>query len=369
MRIREAGFRGRGAWEIENDIVGLTVMKGGGHIAKIALKRGPAVNPLWEPVWKGIEPWQFDEKRHARRFGTRLLAAICGHNLCLGWFGNPTGTEVRAGMGCHGEAPVERWKILRKSAGANSVSMTYGCTLPVAGMEVRRTISLKRGWAVVRVVEEIRNLLRRDTPYTMCEHVTLGPPFLERGVTVFDMPATKGHTYPVEFETNQRMRTDKAFRWPVGPGIHGGKVDLRMIGREYRVSSDFSTQLMDPRKGTAWFSAMNPKLGLFLAYAWDRADFPWVGSWEENYGRKGMPWAGKSLTRGMEFANTPFPMSLKEQVELGKFHGLPTFRWLPALGNVKVSYDMLFAPVPGPVKGVRDIVRDANGMRVAFVGG
>jgi hypothetical protein len=367
MKVAATKFRNRSAWVIGNELVSVTVMQGGGHIASIALGGGDGINPLWEPAWKGIEPWEFRRKRDEKRLGTRLLASICGHNLCLGWFGNPTETEVKAGLGCHGEAPVARWRLVRKSVGKSGVSMTYGCRLPVAGMEFMRTISLRRRSAVIRIAEEIRNLLRRDTPYTMCEHVTLGPPFLEKGVTVFDMPATKGHTYPLAFEPNQRLRTDAAFRWPVGRGVKGRKVDLRMIGREYRKSSDFSTQLMDPRKRDGWFSAVNPKLGLFFACAWDRADFPWVGNWEENYGRKGAPWAGKSLTRGMEFANTPFPMSLKSQVELGKFHGLPAFAWLPARGRVKVNYDMILAPVPRSVMGVREIVRDSRGLRISFI--
>jgi hypothetical protein len=130
---------------------------------------------------------------------------------------------------------------------------------------------------------------------------------------------------------------------------------MRMIARRYRVSSDFSAQLMDPKRSDAWFSALNPKLGLMLAYVWRRVDFPWLGNWEENYARKTSPWAGKSLTRGMEFANTPFPTDLHEQVERGTFQGIPTFRWLPARGKVTVEYSIILMRVPGGTQGVANI--------------
>ena len=90
---------------------------------------------------------------------------------------------------------------------------------------------------------------------------------------------------------------------------------------------------MDPRRSDAWFSAVNPKQGLMLAYVWKRADFPWIGNWEQSYGRKESPWDGKSLTRGMEFTNTPFPVSLREAVDMGRFQGEKTFRWLTAKGG------------------------------------
>jgi hypothetical protein len=125
---------------------------------------------------------------------------------------------------------------------------------------------------------------------------------------------------------------------------------MRRIGKEYKVSSDFSAQLMDPRSEQAWFTAVNPRLGLLLTYAWRREDFPWVGNWEENYGRQGKPWAGRSLTRGMEFANTPFPAALRQVVDLGKFCGLPTYRWLPARGRVEVEYAILLRRLPQPCR-------------------
>lgn len=356
MKIANATIYGRKAWELDNDLLRLVITQGGGNVASLTTREEPGINPLWKPVWRTIEPWEYRPEKHGKRYGSKLLATICGHNLCLGWFGDPSEEEAAAGMGCHGEAPVARWKLVRKRVTATSVGLTCDCDLPVAGMRFDRTVTSRRGSHIIRIRERLRNMARRDVPFTMCQHVTVGPPFLEKGVTLFDMPATKGHTFPGEFEKRQRLRSDTPFAWPDGPGAKGEAVDMRLMGRKYRASSDFSTQLMDPKREDAWFSAVNPRLGLLLAYAWRREDFPWVGNWEENYGRKGSPWAGKSLTRGMEFANTPFPNSLRSAVDLGSFHRSPTFRWLPARGCIDMEYSILYMPVPAETQGVADIV-------------
>jgi hypothetical protein len=361
MRIRNTMYRGRKVWEMDNDEVSLVMTVGGGHIAAMTAHERPGLSPLWAPVWKSMEPWQYNPRKHDAKHGSKLLAAILGHNLCLGWFGDPSDEEAKQGLTCHGEAPVAKWRLVKKSVSKNGLSMTCSCVLPVAQMEFIRTLTTRRVSNIIDVREEVRNLSKRDLPFTMCQHVTVSAPFLEKGVTTFDMPATKCHTFPGKFGDIQRLKQNTSFVWPKGPGAKGSRVDMRMIGKEYRKSSDFSAQLMDPKKRDAWFAAVNPKLGLLLAYVWRRSDFPWVGNWEENYGRKGNPWAGKSLTRGMEFTNTPFPVGLKKAVTMGKFHGQPTYRWLPAKGKVNVEYSIVLASVPSYVKGVASIERSPNG--------
>lgn len=354
MKISRTSFRGRAAWELNNDALRLVVLAGGGHLASLTLVGPGAVNPLWQPPWPTQEPWAYREAS-AKRFGSRLLASIAGHNPCLGWFGDGSAEETLAGMGCHGEAPVVRWRLVRRSVTAGTLRLVCACDMPVAQLRLTRTITLRRGERVVDVHEEIENRSRRDLPFTWCQHVTVGPPFLDASETVFDMPATQGHTFPTAFSDRQRLKADTAFTWPAGPGADGRAVDLRRLGSATRRSSDFSAQLIDPRRELAWFSALNPRLGLLLAYAWRRADFPWVGNWEENRARRAAPWSGKTLSRGMEFANTPFPAGLRAAVDRGQFQGMPTFRWVPARGKVAAGYTILLLPVDAAAKGVSDI--------------
>jgi hypothetical protein len=344
---------------MDNGRVSLALTVGGGHIAALAHRDRPKLNPLWAPIWKTMEPWQY-RSTDARHCGIRLLAAICGHNLCLGWFGTPSPEEQKAGMGVHGEAPVARWKFTQKTLGKERMSLTCGCDLPAARMRFSRTISSRRDSDVIHITESVLSLAACDMPFTICEHVTFGPPFLEKGVTVFDMPATQCRTFPGKFEDPQRLMPDTPFQWPQGPGADGRAVDMRMIRTEDAVSGDFSAQLMNPAREDAWFSALHPQKRLLVAYMWKRRDFPWVGNWEENYSRKAKPWAGKSLARGMEFTNTPFPTGLRAAVDLHTFQGQPTYRWLPAKGRVDLEYDLTVRPVDEGCRGVSDI-RSRNG--------
>ncbi|MFO7870718.1 MAG: hypothetical protein R6V03_04725 [Kiritimatiellia bacterium] len=124
---------------------------------------------------------------------------------------------------------------------------------------------------------------------------------------------------------------------------------------------------MDRRRELAWFSAVNPELGLLLAYVWRREDFPWLGNWEESYCRLTPPWNGKTLSRGMEFANSPFPLPLREQVGMGSFQGVPAFRWLGAKSAVVIEYAITAMPVPEECRGTADIRPGPGGYHIDLV--
>src|SRR5271163_4631228 len=106
-------FHGRKAARLENDILRVTVLEEGGHIAEVFDKRA-GVNPLWIPHWQSLEPSSFSQKDRAV-FGNgpdaKLLAGIMGHNLCLDIFGGPSPEEAAAGLTVHGEAPVAVYDI------------------------------------------------------------------------------------------------------------------------------------------------------------------------------------------------------------------------------------------------------------------
>ena len=368
MKISTIAYQGRKAWVLDNDAIALTLTVGGGPIAALELNERPGINPLWVPPWKSLEPWNYVPAKHAGDYQLKLLASILGHNICLGWFGDPSASEVAAGLEVHGEAPVAKWRLAGKQVTETGVAMTCRCDLPVSQMRLSRTISSARGSRVIHVKEVVASTSRRDLPFTLCEHVTVGPPFLEKGVTVFDMPATQSHTFPGPFSQRMRFRPDTQFVWPVGPGTRGRAIDLRRIAKAEPSSSDFTTQLINPERTGAWVSAVNPKLGLLLAYVWKREDFPWVGNWEENYGRTATPWKGKTLTRGLEFSNTPFPVGLRKAVDRGRFQGQPTYRWLPALGQIEVEFDILLTTISETTTGVSDIQRSRRGYNIAATG-
>src|SRR3954468_6669724 len=179
-------YRGRRAAFIENDEIRVTVLEEGGHIAEILDKR-TGVNPLWAPPWSSIEPSEYVAASHAVYGGgadARLLGGIMGHNLCVDIFGGPSAEEAAAGLTAHGDASVVRYAI---DVAGTSLSMR--ASLPLAELRVERRLDLQgRG---VTIHESVENTTACDRPIGWTEHATLGPPFLEKGVTEFRTSATR----------------------------------------------------------------------------------------------------------------------------------------------------------------------------------
>lgn len=326
-------YGGRRAVSIENDRIRVTVLEGGGHIAEI-LDKATGVNPLWTPPWRSIEPEAFDHVAHPG-YGdgpaeSRLLSALMGHNLCLDFFGGPSPEEEAAGLSAHGEASVAIYRIEPDAS-----SLVMRAQLPLAQLEVERRMSLHG--RTVRIRENVRNLTGIDRPVGWTQHVTLGPPFLERGVTEFRLPATRSKTFERTFGSADYLAAGAEFDWPMAPAIGGGHADLRRSSAA-PASSAYTAHLMDPGQAHGYFVAHSARHQLAFGYVWNRRDFPWLGIWEENASRASSPWNGVALTRGMEFGVSPFPETRRQMIDRGRLFGVPTYRWIPARASVSVEY-------------------------------
>jgi hypothetical protein len=325
-------YRGRRARFIENEHLRVSVLEEGGHVAEI-LDKATGVNPLWTPVWPSVEPSAFDPARHTG-FGNgpdaRLLAGIMGHSLCLDIFGGPSAEEAQGGLTVHGEGSVAPYHL-----DVRQDEIVARAHLALAGLRIERHLAL-RGRAV-RIHEAVTNLSGCDRPVGWTQHVTLGPPFLEAGVTEFRASATRSKVYESAFGTADYLEAGAVFDWPMAPRRDGGAADLQQFPGA-AVSGAYTAHLMDPGRPEAFFVAFSPRLGLAFGYVWNPADFPWLGIWEEHLSRTAPPWNGVSIARGMEFGVSPFPESRRQMIERGTLFGERTYRWIPAYGQVRAEY-------------------------------
>lgn len=328
----ETVYQNRRAVQVENERLRLTVLVEGGHIAEFQHKAA-GVNPLWTPPWPSIEPSTHDRARHPE-YGdnaeSKLLAAIMGHNLCLDMFGVPSAEEAAAGVTVHGEAPVVPYRITESPDELIAVT-----DLPAARLRFERRIRLEGPWA--RISETVENLSPLDSPVAWTQHVTLGPPFLEKGSTQFRLPGTRSKVSEEEFGVDSYMAPAAEFDWPLVPRIGGGVSDLRVF-TDAEMSSGYTTHLMDPSRERAFFFAWSPRTKVLFGYIWKQSDFPWLGIWEENHSRTQPPWQGRALTRGMEFGASPMPETRRQMIDRGKLFGAPGYRWIPAKSPVRVEY-------------------------------
>jgi hypothetical protein len=342
-----SGFRLRADWGY------VSVLEGGGHICDLNLNACSGVNPLWRPPWATIDPFKYTRAKHARTYGEppdgRLLAGIAGHSLSFDHFGPPSPEEATAGLTTHGEAPALKWDV-QKYAKSPKPYLQYGLTLPEARIRFSRKLTLDPRNPVIYCEEEAVNLSPYDRPISWNEHVTFGPPFLEAGVTWFDMPATRAKVCPASYSPRFSLQPDAEFTWPNAPTKERRQINLRTTPT--RRFGHYTAQLVNPELEIAFIAACNPRLKLLVVYAFQRADFPWVGNWEERYNRTAAPWRGKTFCRGLEFSTTPFAIPRRQTIEQGPLFGEPTYRWLPAKSKAQVRFLILLVEVPEAFRGV-----------------
>ena len=262
-------------------------MHEGGHIAEILDKRS-GVNPLWTPPWDSIEPSTYDPRKHPE-YGadaeSKLLSGIMGHNLCMDIFGGPS----------RGRGRRRAYGAWRGFGGGYEVTaadgeLTERARLPQAQLRVERRIRL--AGRTVEITEAVEN---------ESEH---------RPAHRLDGARHAGTAVPGEGRDRVSRAGDAV------AGIGGGLRGFRRY-TDAPVSGGFTRTCMDPARDTAYFVAWSPRSRLALAYVWRRADFPWLGVWEENYSRTGAPWNGRTLTRGMEFGASPMAETRRQMIERG----------------------------------------------------
>ena len=354
-------WHGRQAFVLENDLIRLTTLTGGGHIAEFRFREGSGpstVNPLWIPPWKTIEPYQYREKTHTAVYGTpavgRMISGIVGHNLCLDYFGSPSEEEARQGLSIHGEAPSLRWRKVRARVTQQEVALELAVRLPIARLRFRRQIKMRRGESVVYFREEVMNESKADHFCHWTQHVTLGPPFLAPGQSRVFVSGTRGRTFPHGYEGKALLQSSRDFHWPYAPSATGVLVDLRQPFTGAGLGF-VATVLLDPRRNQEYIAALNTQEHLLLGYCFARADFPWTAVWEENRARADSPWSGQTQARGLEFGSTPFPVGRREAFANGPLFGAPHFSVIPARGRKTVDYVSFLAGVPAGLDEVGDI--------------
>ena len=344
---------GRTGFRLRADWGHVSALEGGGHICELNLNACSGVNPLWRPPWATSDPFKYTAAKHARKYGPapdgRLLAGIAGHSLSFDHFGPPSSEETAAGLTTHGEAPALRWKM-EMHAQLPRPQLQYGVTLPEARIRFSRKLTLDRKDPVIYCEEEAVNLSAYDRPISWNEHVTFGPPFLEAGVTWFDMPATRAKVAPASHSSQCFLKADAEFDWPNAPARNRGRMNLRTTPA--RRFGHYTTQLLNPKLEIGFIAACNPRLRLLVVYAFRRADFPWVGNWEERYSRAQVPWLGETFCRGLEFSTTPFAIPRRETIAQGPLFGESTYRWLPAKSMARVRFLILLFQVPENFRGV-----------------
>ncbi len=364
-RFSRGDFHGRDAYFLENAKMRVAALRGAGHIAELRLKSDDpkvGLNPMRVPHFPTIEPWEYDPAKDDAIYGggtnKLLMSGYMGQLLNFPTFGGPSDSEAANGLGNHGEALTQEWKLDRTEADDNEVMIWYSAHLPRTQYNVGRVLTLPADETVLYVEEWVENLTDYDRPAMWVEHCTFGPPFVEPGKTILDMSAGKGAVRSGEDPTNSLASGE--IIWPDGKAADGRPVSLRAMQPAPNAGT-YAGFLMDPKGEHAWFTMYNDDMNVLVGYLWKTADFPWIGDWQENGRNKQVPWEGKVKARGMEFGTTPFGGPMRSVVGEGDLWGTPQYRWIPGRQRVTTRYIAFLLQIPDDFHGVSDVqVKDGE---------
>jgi hypothetical protein len=277
-----------------------------------------------------------------------------GHFLCLDRWGAPSEREAKNGVPFHGEAPRVVWQVTKPAQRqADELSAHMGCTLPLAGMRVQRSLTLDAKSALLTVTEQVTNSNLRGRIYNMVQHPSIAPPFLDES-TVIDSNACYG--FSQEGSVPEPQETASA--WPEMT-IGDRRVDLRRFRHASAETTghDVSSFMFDEAEVYGWVTACNPGKGLLIGYVWRTADYPWLNIWR--YMRD-----GSVAARGLEFGTTGYHQPFGQLVKTGRILGRPLYVYLDAGETVSKSYAVFLLPIPGDYQGVARVTYQSERLTV-----
>jgi hypothetical protein len=332
----EVIVNGRPSVVLESPAAKLVIDLGGGSIVDFHLGT-EGLNPLhWiSPADKNAE--------------LRPMA----HFLCLDRWGQPSEGELRNGMPFHGEAARVRWREFDAPERTDGrIVAAIGATLPMAGLEVRRTLRLSETAAVFSVSEAVSNRNKLGRIYNMVQHATIGPPFLDE-TTVIDSNAQRGFAQSNPMPNPEQPET----RWPEARK-QGQLVDLRHLTSD--PDPDVVSFVVDGEFG--WVTATSASKELLLGYMWRTADYPWLDIWRHVAD-------GKPLARGLEFGTTGLHQPFKVLTTKPSIFGRPTFTYLDA-GEISTrSYAAFLVKVPRDFRGAESVLYSGSELVIHERGG
>jgi hypothetical protein len=361
----------RRAIRLCNDLVEIVALTGGGHIAEFRYRLNsgfPTLNPLWTPPWRTIDPQNYKEKQHSRRYGSvrdgRLLSGLAGHNICLDYFGPPSDQEAASGLSFHGEAPNTRWSVESTRPSAARVQLKMSTALSQARLRFTRGLELLAGESIVRFTETLENPGRTDHYFQWAEHVTMGPPFLSSTESYVVLPAARGMTDPCGYDEGKTLLPNgREFHWPEARLIDGRSIDLsRPFPKKGK--GFVTTQLLRSKNDHAFVAAVNSRHRLMIAYVFRKEDFPWAVLWDENCAIEAPPWNSRTQARALEFSNSPFPSGRQAAIAHGELFGLPSISRIAAHGRKTVRFCSALAFLPPKIGVVRGVAIDDHTLEI-----
>lgn len=337
---------------ITNDVVELTVLRNGGHLADFRFTESVSpnsINVLWDA------PWALEAGIERSPAFLAETAGLTGHALCLDYFGEPSNAEATTGLTLHGEAATREW-TMTPPAEVSRPAWKWNVQLPRAQLDFERNILLGNNESVTYIEETVTNRRAVDHVCDWVQHATFGPPFVNERDTTFVVSAVRGLTSSTGYGSDSLLLNGVEFSWPYAPlqPPLQGNTDLRRPFAEKGKGITTAT-LLDPDRTVEFILAVNWRLRIGVGYCFRREDFPWMMVWEENCVRSNSPWNGTTQARGMEFGSTPFPAGREDSLSRSRLFDTQSWCVIPGNGAKTARYVMFLFKLPDGVDTIENV--------------
>ncbi len=217
------------------------------------------------------------------------------------------------------------------------------CQLPIAQLQMFRTIFLDDNDPIVEIREEIINTGKLGRIYNLIQHGTFAAPFLS-SKTIVDTDVARG------FYQNGPGPGEPVIYWP--DVAYGEKlVNLRKFDG---VQGPGVLSFVFPDDcSIGWATACNPEQGLLVGYTWDINDYPWLNMWR-NFNENGP--AAFGIEFGTSGLHQPYPQLVKQH----EIFGRQLYEYIDAGEVLTKSYTLFLAEIPQNYTGVGELTEDGG---------
>jgi hypothetical protein len=204
-----------------------------------------------------------------------------------------TAGERESHFGAHGEVATIPWSHAVLDDTPEQVALRLWVRTYRTPLYVEKTLTLKRGQAVLHITEQITNEGRTTLPVMWGQHPAFGPPFIDDSCYV-DLPG--GYVHATQLTPNTRFLPG-VHEWPLVPAKEGGTIDLRRVAG---VAADTSDTLRLSGLPEGWYAVTNTRRRVGFGMAWPVDFFPALWYWQVYGGAYGASWYGRTYNIALE---------------------------------------------------------------------
>lgn len=215
-------------------------------------------------------------------------------------------------QGLHGEASLLPFEAAISEDTSDRVAIHTRVRLYRSPLTLERTMSLKRGIAVLFIHERLLNESTGEFAIMWGHHPAVGEPFLDDSCIVHT-PATKVEV--MAFHANGLWDTGVEYDFPQVKNRRTAQLQdiTRVLPKETQsVDVVFFKGLTE-----GWYGLTNQRQGIGFGMAWNKELFKYLWMWQGYGGHNDYPWYGRAYTCALEpFTSYP-PAGVKNATQNG----------------------------------------------------